>query len=78
MHPALLTLLATLGKIAGSMAISLLTEGMLKHLIYRALKALVEKYRTGAYASPGLEDDKNAEFLMGVLKDVKKAWQIDE
>ncbi len=78
MHPALLAFLAPVGKVLGGLAVSLLTEAMLKHLVYRSLKALVEKYRSGAYASPGLEDDKNAEFLMGVLKDVKKAWQIDE
>jgi hypothetical protein len=78
MHPALLAFLAPVGKVLGGLAVSLLTEAMLKHLVYRSLKALVEKYRSRAYESPGLEDDKNAEFLMGVLKDVKKAWQIDE
>jgi hypothetical protein len=78
MNPLVLGILAPVGKVLGSLAVSLLTESMLKHLVYRSLKALIEKYRSGAYASPGLEDDKNAEFLMGVLKDVKKAWQIDE
>lgn len=78
MNPMIVGVLAPIGKVLGSLAVSLMTEAMLKHLVYRSLKALVEKYRSGAYASPGLEDDKNAEFLMGVLKDVRKAWQIDE
>ena len=78
MPPALLVLLAPLGKILGSLAVSLMTETKLKSLIYRALKALVEKYRSGATASPELEDDKNAEFLAGVLNDVRKTWGIEE
>ncbi len=67
-----------IGKILASMAMSLLTEKMLKRLVYRALKAVVERYRTKAYATPDVADDKTAEMLMGVMKDLQEAWEIKE
>ena len=78
MNPLVLGILAPVGKVLGSLAVSLMTETMLKSMVYRAFKALVEKYRSNANASPDLEDDKNAEFLVGVLNDVRKAWNIEE
>lgn len=78
MSPVLISIAGPIGRVLASMALSLLTDKMVKRLTYRALKAVVERYRSNAYASPDVKDDKTAEMLMGVMKDVKEAWQIDE
>ena len=65
-------------KIVLSMVLPLLTDKLAKQAAYRILKKKAEQYRTKAYASKELEDDKQAEFYMGIMKDLKAAWGIEE
>ncbi len=71
-------LAAPLSKIAMSMLMPMLTDKLLKQYTYRMLKSKAEQYRSRAYASKELEDDKKSEMFMGMVKDLKEAWGIQE
>lgn len=69
---------APLSKLALNMLLPLLTDKLVKQAAYRLLKSKAEQYRSRAYASKEVEDDKKAEMFMGMVKDLKAAWGIEE
>lgn len=79
--PAILAVLkgvaAPFMKIVMSMVLPLLTDKLAKQAAYRILKAKADKYEAQARESAGLEDDKQAEFYKGIVKDLATAWGIE-
>ena len=71
-------LLGPAAQLALKMLLPLIAEKTIKQVVYRFLKSKAEEYRTRAYASKELEDDKKAEMFMGMVKDLKSAWSIEE
>lgn len=72
----LLSIIKPIGSVLLSMLMATLTGPVIKRLIFRFLEAEAKRYSERALETTSKEDDARAKMFLGIIEDLRKAWEI--